>query len=155
MDEMDTMDGMDPPRLSRPVVFFDGECPFCQSGSRWLLRHDARRRLAFAPLQGSTAARVLAGTDLATSLRTMVVATRPDTPDQRLHLKFSALAVALAELPAPWSAAAWGLKLLPAWLADPLYDFIARHRLRWRKEPACPWVGDEARRVVEEGRWLP
>ena len=42
-----------------PVVFYDGECPFCLRSVSFLLEHDPHARLRFAPLQGALASRVL------------------------------------------------------------------------------------------------
>src|SRR5215813_8230825 len=34
-----------------PVLFFDGECGLCNNSIRWLIDHDRRRVLRFAPLR--------------------------------------------------------------------------------------------------------
>ena len=47
-----------PQSLSLPpggVVFYDGVCGFCNKFINWVILHDHRRQLRFAPLQGSTA----------------------------------------------------------------------------------------------------
>lgn len=43
----------------RPIVFFDGVCGMCNASVDFLLRHDRRERLMFAPLQGTTAEQLL------------------------------------------------------------------------------------------------
>ena len=42
-----------------PVVLFDGGCGLCSRTVRFLLRHDARGRMRFAPLGSGAAAAVL------------------------------------------------------------------------------------------------
>lgn len=42
----------------RRVVFFDGECGFCQRSARWLARFDRECRIDFATLQGELAAKL-------------------------------------------------------------------------------------------------
>lgn len=155
LNKPDTPSASHPVEGARTVVFYDGECLFCQGGARWFLRRDRRRRLVFASLQGDTAARLFADTDLTTSLKTLVVATEPGTPRQALHLKTSAVVTALKELPGLWPMVARLLQWVPRSLADAGYDFIARHRHRLRREQACPLPAEEGRRVAEEGRWLP
>ena len=44
------------PAVGSDVLFFDGECLFCQARVRWLQRRDRDGHLAFAPLQGALAA---------------------------------------------------------------------------------------------------
>ena len=43
------------PAVGSDVLFFDGECLFCQARVRWLQRRDRDGHLAFAPLQGALA----------------------------------------------------------------------------------------------------
>ncbi len=44
---------------SHPIVFFDGVCGLCNHTVNWLLAKDPEHRLRFAPLQGTTAERLL------------------------------------------------------------------------------------------------
>ena len=46
------------PDLPPYVVFFDGVCAYCDGAVKWLLHKDKEGILAFAPLQGETAARM-------------------------------------------------------------------------------------------------
>ena len=45
-----------PAIAQRPVVLYDGTCGLCHRSVRWILRHERDHTLAFAPLQGATAA---------------------------------------------------------------------------------------------------
>ena len=45
--------------MTGPVVLFDGVCHLCSGTVRFLLRHDARGRLRFAPLQSDYGQRAL------------------------------------------------------------------------------------------------
>ena len=45
--------------VGNPTVFFDGVCGLCNHAVNWLLAHDAKRKLRFAPLQGKTASGIL------------------------------------------------------------------------------------------------
>ncbi|HEU5358149.1 MAG TPA: DUF393 domain-containing protein, partial [Gemmatimonadales bacterium] len=42
-----------------PLLLYDGDCGFCARQVRFLLRHDRRKALRFAPLGGPTARGVL------------------------------------------------------------------------------------------------
>ena len=45
---------------SGPVLLYDGLCGFCNGVVQFILRHEFRRTLRFAPLQGQYAARLRA-----------------------------------------------------------------------------------------------
>jgi predicted DCC family thiol-disulfide oxidoreductase YuxK len=108
-----------------PVAFFDGVCNLCNRSVDFLLRHDRRGLLRFAPLQGTTFAEVardhpeLAGTD------SFVLA-----QGGRVHVRSSAALRAAVALGGAWRACGV-LLAVPRPLRDVVYDFVARRRYRW------------------------
>ncbi len=120
--------------LPERLVLFDGVCNLCSGVVRFIIRHDRRCRFHFAPLQGSTAARLglPANADSLVYLR----------KDEWLTESAAALAIA-RDLGWPWRA----LLVLHAWprfLRDAAYRFIARHRYRWFGRKAACMVPDAA-----------
>jgi len=131
-----------PPR----ILLYDGACGLCAGAVRWALRRDRDRRLWFAPLQGSTAARLRAlHPGIPSGLETAVL-----VEEGRVHLRSRALLAVAALLPPPWRWLA-PLRRLPAAVADPVYRLLARlrHRLA-RGSAACPAPGE-----AERDRLLP
>lgn len=106
------------------VVYFDGHCNLCNTSVDFLIRRDVRRRLKFAPLQGETA-RARLPADLVGDLGTVVF-----DDGSRLHVRSSAVVRTLVALGGAWRLAGV-LLLIPAFLRDPLYRFVARSRYRW------------------------
>ena len=108
-----------------PVAFFDGVCNLCNRSVDFLLRHDRRGLLRFAPLQGPTFAAVardhpeLSGTD------SFVLAERG-----RVHVRSSAALRAAMALGGVWRLSG-ALLVVPRPLRDRAYDFLARRRYRW------------------------
>jgi predicted DCC family thiol-disulfide oxidoreductase YuxK len=107
------------------VAFFDGVCNLCNGAVNFLLDHDHRHRLRFAPLQGAAFARLarehpwLQGTD------SFVL-----WDGARPHARSSAILRSLVALGGAWRLAAVGL-IVPRPLRDLAYDFLARRRYRW------------------------
>lgn len=117
-----------PPR----IVFFDGDCAFCDGRVRWLIEHDPEGRLRFAPLQGETAATVRAAFPerFPEDLDTLVYL-RPDADGRAdLRLRSAAVFELLQEIggPTAWLAL---LRFLPRALTDWGYRVFARNRYRW------------------------
>jgi predicted DCC family thiol-disulfide oxidoreductase YuxK len=115
------------PAHDKDVLFFDGECLFCQARIRWLIRRDRERALFFAPLQGELARLVLAGTGLAEAVSSMVFATRCLTPDQEISTKSTAASRIAARLSFPWRLGGL-LVLIPRPWRNAAYDWVAKHR---------------------------
>lgn len=128
------------------LVLYDGVCGLCNRMVRLLLRADRRHVLAFAPLQGPTAARLAerhgfptaaAGDDPA-GLRTIVYVRSFGLQRERAYLRSEAVLRILWDVGGPWSLLAV-LRLVPRFLRDPVYDWVARHRYGWfGKLDQCP-----------------
>lgn len=129
------------PTVPACLVLFDGACGLCDRFVRFVLRRDHGGRFHFAPLQGETAARLLGGTTT-DRVESLVVL---DGPVRLVRAR--AVLFVLARLPPPWRWLAF-LRIVPAGLADAIYDVIARHRHRLSgRRPACraPTPAERAR----------
>lgn len=115
-----------------PVVFFDGVCNLCNGAVQFILRKETGQVLKFAPLQGATFQRLRAPEN-------------EQLPDSILffeHGRFYAESAAVLRiaryLSLPWRLLSYPGWLVPAFLRDAIYRFIARNRYRWfGKKEAC------------------
>ena len=107
-----------------PILFFDGECGFCNGAVRWFLRHDRRGVLRFAPLQGETYA-ALEVPEKPRDMSTMVL-----LKDGRLYTRSSASARLLMALGGWWAVIGALMWVVPKPLRDLGYRLVARHRYR-------------------------
>ncbi|HUJ73546.1 MAG TPA: DCC1-like thiol-disulfide oxidoreductase family protein [bacterium] len=127
-----------------PLVLYDGACGLCQALVRFLLRHDRRGRLTFAPLQGSTARRLL-GEEYAARARSLVL-----LDGRGRHERSRAVLRTLAGMGGAWRLA-WLLLAVPRPLRDAVYDAVAARRGRGGAQEAyCLPASAE-----ERGRLLP
>jgi len=128
--------------VQRPILFYDGECGFCQRTVQWALRHDRHRRLWFAPLQGTTY-RSLAPAGAPVDLSTIVF-----LAPQGMRMRSSAIVALLTALGGAWRALGVLLWLVPRPVRDAGYGFVARrrHRLGGRNAAcAVPGPADRER----------
>ncbi|MEZ4757233.1 MAG: DCC1-like thiol-disulfide oxidoreductase family protein [Flavobacteriales bacterium] len=107
-----------------PVVFYDGHCGLCDRSVQWLLRMDRRAALRFAPLQGTTASKVLPRS-IATHMDSFVL-----LDGNGVHLRSDAAIRVLEHLGGAWRSIRL-LRLMPRVMRDSVYDLIARRRHRW------------------------
>lgn len=131
-----------------PVVLFDGTCNLCHGTVRWIVKRDRRGLFRFASLQSSTAESLL-----------RAAGRGPDRPnsvvllDERgLHTESDAILGILARLDPPWRWLVIG-RLIPKFVRDRLYRFVARHRYRWfGQREECPVPSPELRaRFLDSG----
>ena len=123
------------PDAGGPIILFDAECVLCSANAQFVLRHDKAARFRLASIQGTAGAALCRehGVD-------------PDDPTSILVVdgtkvrRDSDAVLAIYEgLGWPWQALAL-LRLIPAFLRDPVYLWIARHRYRLFGKRATCWV---------------
>ncbi|HEX6332817.1 MAG TPA: thiol-disulfide oxidoreductase DCC family protein [Flavisolibacter sp.] len=124
-----------------PVILFDGICNFCNATVMFLVRRDKKATFRFATLQSDTGRSLLqefpAGMPGADSFVLI-------ENGRALQKSEAALRIA-AHLPGLWK----GLqvfRILPRFVRDALYDFIARNRYRWFGKKAECMVPSDALR---------
>lgn len=123
----------------RNLVLFDGECGLCDRVVQWLLRHDKNGILTYAPLQGETAKPYVQGLD------TMVFVERQEDGTVKVFARSRGVFRILQKLGGGWRVVAW-LRVLPRFLTDAGYRFIARNRIRWfGRVDACRLPDPETR----------
>lgn len=126
-----------------PILFFDGTCGFCNASVRWVERHDRRRSLRFAPLQGSTYA-TLEAPGKPEDLSSLVLINQG-----RLFVRSAATVRMLRLMGGIWRALGAALWLVPLPIRDAAYRQIARRRHRLMTSPetgaACAAPSDGLR----------
>ena len=121
---------------SRFLVLYDGVCGLCDKTVQFLLKIDRKGVLVFAPLQGPTAADVLStqpellqgGQD--GSFKSIVVVFDADTPEKRVYLRSEGVLRIFGIVGGFWTAVSW-LRIVPLFLRDAVYKWVARNRYRW------------------------
>ena len=108
-----------------PILFYDGDCGLCARGVQWILRHERRDAMRFAPLQGETY-RALAIADKPTDMSTMVL-----LEGGRLFTRSDSWVRVLKLVGGVWSAVGAVMGVVPRGLRDWAYGCVARRRHAW------------------------
>jgi predicted DCC family thiol-disulfide oxidoreductase YuxK len=124
------------------VVLFDGVCNLCNGSVAFIVARDPAAHFHFAPLQSEAAQRLLNKSDLTGALPDSIALIE----DGHLYTRSTAALRIARRLRFPWPVF-YALIVLPRWLRDAGYDFIARHRYRWfGKREACMMPAPNLRR---------
>lgn len=122
------------------TVFFDGECGMCNSFVQWVLRHDSRQEILFAPLQGDYAKKVLPSA-LTSDISTVVVRDRVGA----ISLRSDSIIAICRAIDSLWLIFIL-LSITPRLLRDLGYKLVARNRHRlFPKREACRLITPEER----------
>lgn len=126
-----------------PIILFDGACNLCEGSVRFVIAHDPAVRYRFASLQSITGTALRAQYGVTIDSVTLI-------EDGRAYVESDAALRIAASLGGPWSWVTLG-RVLPRFLRNAIYRFIARHRYQWfgRKEVCWLPTPDLAARFLE------
>jgi predicted DCC family thiol-disulfide oxidoreductase YuxK len=121
-----------------PILLYDGTCGFCAESVQLVLRHDRRRTLRFAALQGEYGAAARARHPELERADSVVWLEPADGRGPERVLVRSDAALRVAAYLGGWFTLARVLGLVPRALRDQAYDLVARHRHRLLADgPSC------------------
>lgn len=118
-----------------PIILFDAECVLCSANARFVLAHDRRGRFRLASMQGPVGAALFRrhGID-------------PDDPStmlvvegERVRTDSDAVLSIYEGLGLPWRAIGM-LRIVPTFIRDPAYRWVARNRYRLFGRRETCWI---------------
>lgn len=109
-----------------PILLFDGHCNLCNGAVQWVLARDKSGIYRFASLQSEIGQQLQQEYQLdPTALDSMVL-----VKNGKAHQKSAAALETAIGLGGVYSFAKI-LKLVPSFISNWVYDFVARNRYRW------------------------
>jgi len=125
--------GADRALSDKPVVLFDGVCNLCHGSVLFIIKRDAQAKLKFASLQSDYGAKQMKRFNLpASSLNSVLL-----IKNNQLFQKSNAALEIATLLDGAWPLL-YVFKIIPLFIRNYVYDWIARNRYRWfGKKEAC------------------
>jgi predicted DCC family thiol-disulfide oxidoreductase YuxK len=119
--------------IEHPIVFYDGVCVMCDSFINKVMKADKAGIFRFAPLQGDTAKKLLPPLPADHEQWSVICLDR----DGMVTGSDASLSIA-RRLGGWWGVLAW-TRIVPHFIREGVYRFIARHRYRaFGQLEACP-----------------
>ena len=118
-----------------PVILFDGLCNLCSGSVQFVIKHDPRHQFRFASLQSHYGQQLLQQSGLPTQAFNSFILYQ----DGKVYTKSTAALRVARQLNGLWPLL-YGFIIVPAFIRNAVYNFIARNRYRWfGKREAC-WL---------------
>lgn len=111
--------------MRRQVILFDGVCNLCNSFVLFVIRRDKKKRFMFASLQSNAATELLINEIETPAFKTVIL-----IKGNRIYKKSTAALRILKQLSGLWPLL-YGLIIVPPFIRDAVYDFVARNRYKW------------------------
>ena len=110
----------------KPIILFDGVCNFCDASINFIIRQDKKTVFRFAALQSKAGQELLEKYDLPqTEINSFILIDRG-----KVYNRSAAGFKVYGKLPWywKWTQIFW---IVPRFIADAVYDFIAKNRYKW------------------------
>ncbi len=118
--------GADRALSDKPVVLFDGVCNLCNGSVLFIIKRDPQSKLKFASLQSEFGAEQMKRFNLPPSALNSVLLIKGGNLFQKSN---AALEIARM-LDGMWPGM-YAFKIVPLFIRDFIYDWIAKNRYRW------------------------
>ncbi len=118
-----------------PVILFDGVCNLCNASVQYVIKHDRKKLFRFASLQSSFGQKVLEQNNLPADLFNSFILF-----ENNIIYNRSTAALMVAKRLSGFMKLLYGFIIIPKFIRDAVYNFIARNRYKWfGKKEAC-WL---------------
>lgn len=119
--------------IKNPVVLFDGVCNLCSGAVQFIIKHDPQKQFRFASLQSKFGEQVMKQFNLPTNQFNSFILLE----DGKIFTRSTGALHVVRKLKGAWSFA-YGFMIVPRFIRDGVYNFIARNRYKWfGKKEAC------------------
>lgn len=112
--------------IPQPLLLFDGVCNLCNSSVQFVIKHDKQKQFTFASLQSDAAKEILLQFgEINLNLDSIILIT-----DNTVYSKSSAI-LKISKLIGGFYSLAIIFYLIPKFIRDKMYDFVAKNRYKW------------------------
>ncbi len=110
----------------QPILLFDGECGFCNKSIQFILKHESKPKLKFAPLQSNVGQQLLTYFEIDAKKIDSIILIRGN----QAFIKSCAALRVTQYLKALWPGL-MAFIIVPPFIRNLVYDWIAKRRMKW------------------------
>ncbi len=120
---------------NKPVILFDGICNLCNRSVQFVLRHDKEKRFLFASLQSTNGNEYLKKFNLPEADFNSFILVEGNN-----YTTQSTAALRVLKLLGKRWALLYAFIIVPKFIRDAVYRFIAKNRYRWFGKRESCWL---------------
>jgi predicted DCC family thiol-disulfide oxidoreductase YuxK len=110
----------------QPIIYFDGVCNLCNRSVQFIIKNDKKKIFRFASLQGKGGQQMLRKAGLPLDDLNSFILQEGD----KIFTRSTAALRMFRKLPGGWKLF-YGFMILPRFIRDGVYKWVARNRYRW------------------------
>ena len=111
---------------TNPIILFDGVCNFCNGAVNFTIKRDKKKIIKFAPLQSEIGKTLMQQFGLPENdMRSFLL-----IENGKVYNRSAAALRVCRHLKGLWPLC-YGFMIVPAFIRNVVYDFIAKNRYKW------------------------
>ena len=107
------------------IILFDGVCNLCNAAIQFVIKRDSNDRFIFASLQSEEGKKILEKNHVASKMYSFIL-----VENGQIYDRSTAVLRVARKLKGLWPFL-YGFILLPKFIRDSIYNFIAKKRYQW------------------------
>jgi len=111
----------------KKIILFDGVCNLCDSTVQFIIKHDKKDIFRFVAIQSDLGQKIIKYIGIDTSKTDSIILCEPG---HSYYYKAEAAIKIIGQLGGIYSMISV-FSLIPKWLSNKVYDYIARNRYKW------------------------
>lgn len=119
----------------RLIILFDGVCNLCSSVVQFIIKRDKKNQFKFASLQSAFAQSVLQQHNLPQNDYNSFILLK----NNKIYTKSTGALKVIKHLNGLWPLL-YGFIILPAFIRDAVYSWIAQNRYKWFGKKETCWI---------------
>lgn len=124
--------------IQKPVVLFDGYCNLCSGSVIFIVKRERGDAFRFASLQSDFAQNLISKLETQENMPDSIVLIE----NNRIYTRSTAALRIVKRLRRLWPAL-YIFILIPRFIRDPIYDFVAKNRYRWFGKRSTCFIPDK------------
>ncbi len=121
--------------IKNPIVLFDGVCNLCSSSVQFIIKHDKKKQFRFASLQSPFGQKIMQQFGLPVNELNSFILLEND----KIYIKSTGALRVAGKLNALWPIL-YGFIIVPKFIRDAVYNYIAKHRYKWFGKKGGCWL---------------
>ena len=129
------------------IILFDGVCNLCNRSVQFIIKRDKLKKFRFASLQGKTGQAILEQFNLSKDAYNSFIL----VDKEKVYTRSAAALEVFKRLGGAWKLL-YALVIVPKFIRDGLYNWIARNRYKWygKKEECMVPTPELKNRFMED-----
>lgn len=121
--------------VQQSIIFFDGVCNLCSGAVQFVIRRDTKDHFKFASLQSDFAQVTLAPFHIEPKQEDSFILLK----NGKVYERSTAALLVAKKLNGLWPLL-YGFIIIPKFIRDVVYNFVARNRYKWFGKKESCWV---------------